>query len=71
MTLQTAFFAFTRSSSEAKELNQAISQVRERFKGSGKRIINVETVQPLTFLGFQVKAGGLRVWYESELGQAR
>lgn len=65
MTLQTAFFAFPNAGSDAKELNQTLSVVRERFKGGAQRIINIETIQPLTLLGFfQLKAGGLRVWYE-------
>ncbi|WP_443699938.1 hypothetical protein [Pseudomonas sp.] len=65
MTLQTAFFAFPYAQSEAKELNQTLSLVRDRFTGTDQRIINVETVQPITFLGLKLKAGGLRVWYES------
>lgn len=69
MTLQTAFFAFPNAESDAKELNQTIGVVRERFKGNGQRIINVETVEPKTFLGIQLKQGGLRVWYELTMPQ--
>lgn len=65
MTLQTAFFAFKTARSEAKEVNQAITMIRERFADTKHRIINVETVQPETFFGFQLKGGGLRIWYES------
>jgi hypothetical protein len=70
MTLQTAFFAFPNAGSEAKEINQTLSVIRERFKGDGQRIINIETVEPQTLLGFQLKAGGIRVWYEAATGQA-
>lgn len=66
MTLHTVFFEFVRSGSPAKELNQTLSLVRERFDDTGHRIINVETVEPQTFMGFQLKSGGLRIWYEEQ-----
>ncbi|CAD0266067.1 hypothetical protein DENIT_70043 [Pseudomonas veronii] len=66
MTLQTVFFEFLRSESPAKELNQTLDLVREKFNGTGHRIINVETVEPKTFMGVQLKAGGLRIWYEAQ-----
>lgn len=66
MTLQTAFFEFQRSESQAKEMNQTLARVREKFDGTGHRIISIETVRAHTFLGFQVKAGGLRIWYQAE-----
>ncbi|CRN68519.1 hypothetical protein AX279_17635 [Pseudomonas sp. J237] len=65
MALKTVFIAFERDGSEAKELNVALGKVRERMASEMVRIINVETVPPTTFLGFQVQAGGLRVWYDT------
>jgi len=66
LILQTVFFEFVLSESPAKELNQTLSLVREKFNDTGHRIINVETVEPHTFMGFQLKAGGLRIWYEAQ-----
>lgn len=65
MILQTAFFKFPSVGGGAKELNITVAQIRERFAVPGVRIINIETVRPLTFFGFQIEAGGLRVWYEA------
>lgn len=64
MTINYAFFAFKRSISDAKEMNPALSQIRARFANPDYRVINIETVEPETLLGFRLSAGGLRVWYE-------
>jgi hypothetical protein len=66
MILQTAYFQFVRSESPGKALNQTLALVCKKLDGIEHRIINVETVEPKTFLGFQLQAGGLRIWYEAE-----
>lgn len=71
MALKAVFIAFERDGSEAKELNVALGKVRERLASETARIINVETIPPTTFLGFQVQAGGLRVWYEPAVDLAQ
>jgi len=66
MTLHIAYFECVPSESPAKKLNQTLALARRKFHGTEHRIINVETVEPKTFMGFQLKAGGIRVWYEAE-----
>lgn len=67
MTLNTAFFAFEHADSDAKQMNTALTKIRARFSDQSQRIINVETIPPATFLGFQLQAGGVRVWYEEAI----
>ena len=64
MTLNTAFFAFEHADSDARQMNTALTKIRDRFSERSLRIINIETIPAVTFCGFQLQAGGVRVWYE-------
>jgi hypothetical protein len=66
MVLQTTFFEFPKLESEAKEFNHVMSLINDRFSGAGQRIVNVETLPESSFLGFRLKAGGVRVWHSTE-----
>lgn len=69
MALYASFFEFKKASdsdNRTKQINQILPSIRERFEGTEHRIINVETVHPTYFWGFQKHSGGLRVWYESD-----
>ena len=69
MTLYTTFFEFEKKSSaddEAKQIDRILPRVQKRFAGADSKIINVETIRPGYFLGFQRRKGGLRVWYRSK-----
>lgn len=69
MTLRTTFFEFGKKASadnEAEQIDQLLPKIQKRFASAESKIINVETIWPEYFLGFQTRKGGLRVWYRSK-----
>lgn len=69
MTLHTTFFEFEQkiasAEDEEKQIDQILPKIRKRFAAADSKIINVETIWPEYFLGFQKRKGGLRIWYRS------